>query len=82
MKYEGPPYYVGDIVNWLGWKNKLNGFPRVRRGHVWRIKPARSMHGPTLYVRALDGFGNATLLPGLHGVSKVSAVDALAELGR
>ncbi len=81
MKYLGPPYFVGDRVRWLCWKHGFSGLAHVRYGWVERVEPARSMHGPTLCVRTDDG-GHECLLPGLHGVHKVSAVEALAELVR
>ena len=80
MKYLGPPYFVGERVSWLCWKNKTNGIAHVRFGWVERVEPARSMFGPTLTVRADDDGSYESLLPGLHGAFKVSAVDALADL--
>ena len=81
MEYEGPAFYAGDRVRLLDWKNKLSGFPRVLYGWVRHIEPARSAHGPTLTISVDDG-GTRTLLPHLHGVFKVSAVDTLAALVR
>jgi len=87
MEYEGPAFRPGDRVRWLSWKNNRAGFPSVRHGWVRRIvEPARSAHGPRLLIDVDPFWGEVPtaieLLPHLHGVRKLSAIDALAQLMR